>query len=412
MAGEKLLKILEQGHDAWNKFRVENRSLHIDLSETNLNQFNLNRMNLRYANLQQANLTQANLKHADLKYADLKGANLTNATLEKSNLSHADFRLANLTAANLSGADLTRSDFRTAHLFGAKLNGANLWGVYLGKAELSNVNFRDANLTRAGLRSTNLTRAFFGGANLSITYLEGANLTKAILSSTTFASNNLSETLGLETVEHYGPSFISIDTIRMSKGKIPTDFLRGCGLSDLEIEFAKFASKGLDQEEVTTITYELHRLYCDQPIQFYSCFISYGSKDHDFALRLHDDLQENGVRCWFAPEDMKIGDPIRPAIDRQIHLRDKLLVILSEDSIKSEWVGDEVEAAIEEEKESSRLVLLPIKLDDAVLNTREDWAAKIKRRRHIGDFSNWKVEGAYRKAFEKLLRDLKATGNQ
>ena len=119
---------------------------------------------------------------------------------------------------------------------------------------------------------------------------------------------------------------------------------------------------------------------------------------------MHDDLQDNGVRCWFAPEDMKIGDQIRPTIDRQIRLRDKLLVILSENSVKSEWVGDEVEAALEEENASDRLVLFPIRLDDAVMDTRDDWAAKIKRRRHIGDFSNWKDEGSYRKAFERLLR--------
>ncbi len=183
-------------------------------------------------------------------------------------------------------------------------------------------------------------------------------------------------------------------------------------LADLEIEYSKLAAPGLDPEEVTDITYRIHQLYLGDGIQYYSCFISYNSKDQDFAQRLHDDLQDNGVRCWFAPEDMKIGDQIRPTIDRQIQLRDKLLVILSENSVQSEWVGDEVEAAIEEEKESDRLVLFPIRLDDAVLNTREDWAAKIKRRRHIGDFSNWKDEGAYRKAFERLLRDLKATSNQ
>jgi hypothetical protein len=105
---------------------------------------------------------------------------------------------------------------------------------------------------------------------------------------------------------------------------------------------------------------------------------------------------------------MKVGDQIRPTIDRQIRLRDKLLVILSENSVQSEWVGDEVEAALEEEQASDRLVLFPIRLDDAVMDTRDDWAAKIKRRRHIGDFSNWKDEGSYRKAFERLLRDLKA----
>ena len=102
-------------------------------------------------------------------------------------------------------------------------------------------------------------------------------------------------------------------------------------------------------------------------------------------------------------------NPFRPRIDEEIRLRDKLLVILSENSIKSEWVGDEVEAALEEERESDRLILFPIRLDDAVLNCREDWAAKIKRRRHIGDFSKPQDEGKYQKSFERLLRDLRAS---
>ena len=38
----------------------------------------------------------------------------------------------------------------------------------------------------------------------------------------------------------------------------------------------------------------------------------YSSQDQAFAERLHADLQSKGVHCWFAPEDMKIGDKIRP----------------------------------------------------------------------------------------------------
>lgn len=64
--------------------------------------------------------------------------------------------------------------------------------------------------------------------------------------------------------------------------------------------------------------------------QFYSCFISYAHQDEAFAHRLYTDLSKNGVRCWFAPQDMKIGDKIRPTIDRSILSHDKLLLILSE----------------------------------------------------------------------------------
>ena len=42
-----------------------------------------------------------------------------------------------------------------------------------------------------------------------------------------------------------------------------------------------------------------------RPIEFYSCFISYSSKDQEFADRLYADLQKKGVRCWFAPHDIK-----------------------------------------------------------------------------------------------------------
>jgi hypothetical protein len=31
-----------------------------------------------------------------------------------------------------------------------------------------------------------------------------------------------------------------------------------------------------------------------------------------------------------------------------------------------------------------------------------------RRTRHVGDFTNWKGHDSYRKAFDRLLRDLKA----
>ncbi len=75
-----------------------------------------------------------------------------------------------------------------------------------------------------------------------------------------------------------------------------------------------------------------------RPIEFYSCFISYSTKDQEFAERLHADLQAKGVRCWFAPHDMKGGRKLHEQIDEAIRLHDKLLLILSEHSMSSNWV--------------------------------------------------------------------------
>jgi len=108
---------------------------------------------------------------------------------------------------------------------------------------------------------------------------------------------------------------------------------------------------------------------------------------------------------------LKIGDKFRARIDESIRVYDKLMVILTEHSLASPWVEEEVEAALENErKQRGKLVLFPIRLDDAVMNTDQAWAPSRRRTRHIGDFQNWKDHDAFQKAFERLLRDLKAGG--
>jgi hypothetical protein len=142
--------------------------------------------------------------------------------------------------------------------------------------------------------------------------------------------------------------------------------------------------------------------------QFYSCFISYSSDDQTFAERLYADLQANGVRCWFAPKDMKIGDRLRVRIDESIRLYEKLLLVLSETSVRSAWVEQEVESAISREMPDLPPVLFPIRLDETVLEIDTGWPALIKRTRHIGDFTGWRDHDLYQTAFARLMRDLKA----
>jgi hypothetical protein len=179
---------------------------------------------------------------------------------------------------------------------------------------------------------------------------------------------------------------VDIRTLQRS-GPLPLAFLRGVGLPDMLIDYLPALLK--------------------QAIQFYSCFISYSSHDEDFARRLHADLQAKGVRCWFAPEDMKIGAKILDTLNEAIRLRDKVLLVLSEASIGSEWVEDEVTKAFAEERQRSGTVLFPIRVDDAVFETGEAWARKLRDGRHIGDFRGWKEHDAYRKALDRLLRDLR-----
>jgi TIR domain len=101
---------------------------------------------------------------------------------------------------------------------------------------------------------------------------------------------------------------------------------------------------------------------------------------------------------------LAIGGKILDEIDVAIRLRDKVLIILSKHSIKSEWVEDEVTKGFEEERKRGQIVLFPIRLDDTVMKTDEPWAAKL-RARNIGDFRH--CDG-YKQSFDRVLRDLKA----
>ena len=120
------------------------------------------------------------------------------------------------------------------------------------------------------------------------------------------------------------------------------------------------------------------------------------------------------MRVWFAPEDLKTGARIRDTIYEAIRLYDKLLLLLSENSINSDWVEDEVENAYEKERQlrergqQNPTVLFPIRLDDAVMRTAKAWAAKLRQQRQITDFGKWKDHDQYKKEFDRLLRDLKA----
>lgn len=145
----------------------------------------------------------------------------------------------------------------------------------------------------------------------------------------------------------------------------------------------------------------------DTRSDYHSCVLSYATEDQLFAEKLYADLQSNGVSCWFAPHDLKIGDKLRDKIYEAIQGKDKLLLILSEHAVTSDWVEREVELAFEREHQPpASLVLFPIRLDDAVMQTNTAWAGDIRRTRFIGDFRQWQDGAAYQQALQRLLRDL------
>jgi hypothetical protein len=276
---------------------------------------------------------------------------------------------------NLAGMDLSRAILYSANLRKCNLRGANLARAHLGGADLSGANLREANLRGAQLN----------GANLNRVDLTHANMSYARLGLSVLGDVDLSRVRGLASVRHDNASTVGIDTLYRSRGKIPESFLRGCGVPEEMLQ--------------------VNKALVGKALAYHSCFVSYAAADERFARKLHDDLQMNGVRVWFAPEDLKIGDPIQETIEEAIRTYDKLILVLSKHSVDRAWVRQEFTRALAKEQEQNRVVLFPIRLDDAFLETTEQWAYDL-RQRHIGDFRGWTNPLLYQNAFNRLLRDL------
>jgi len=352
MADKEHIRILNLGHDAWNDWREREFFLAPDLS--------------------QEDLRGKGIGSCYLGNANLRGANISGEDLSKTDLHDSD-----LSQANLNGTNLSETHFTGANFFLATLVGANLY-----KADLQAADFREADLTDA-----NLTETYLGGALLTGAVLHKTRLTGATLNATTFGDNDLSVVEGLDSVKHGGPSIIGIQTFYRSNGNIPDDFLRGSGVPENFIGYVP-------------------SLF-GEAVSFYSCFISYSAKDEAPALKIYHDLQDAGVRCWISPQDLKVGESIRSTIEDAIILYDKLLLVLSSNSVRSEWVKTEVSKALEKEQATQKTVLFPIRLDDAVFETDSDWAVNLRSVRNIGDFRAWEDADAYQRAISRLVRDLR-----
>jgi len=344
----------------------------------------------------------ANQEHLDIL---AKGVETWNAWRRHDTGTRPDLDRANLVEVNLENADFSRAtlyrvDFNRANLSGVIFHDAVLAGASLRSADLSHAVLQGADLHIADLSRARLFRADLVEAVVSSTKLDETDLERAIIGDTVFGNVDLRTTKGLDSVIHQGPSTVGLDTIYRSEGKIPESFLRRAGLPNNFIAFMR---------SLTSAAFE-----------FYSCFISYSTHDQDFADRLYADLQARGVRCWFAPHDIQGGRKVHEQIYDAIRLYDKLLLILSDASMNSPWVRTEIANARAREESQKRQMLFPITL--VPFDRIKEWrlfdadrgidSAREIREYFIPDFSNWKDHDSYQKAFDRLLRDLKAEGRE
>ena len=283
----------------------------------------------------------------------------------------------------MSGADLRNTALNGAEPERADLRNANLSGARLYQVDCTQADLTGAVLSRSDLR----------GVVFNSTVLDGMDFTSATLGGTLFADVDLRGIKHLTTCQHVAPSTIGIDTLYRSGGELSELFLRNAGIPETLIHYA--------------------RSLTEHAFNFYSCFISYSTKDNFFCERLYADLQTKTVRVWRFPENATWGESMWSEIDHGIRIYDKVVLVCSENSLQSVPVLREMERALQREEREKMNILFPIRIDDYVFETwkhprKVDVLAKI-----IGDFRGWDDDGVkYRESFERLLEALQAPARE
>lgn len=151
-----------------------------------------------------------------------------------------------------------------------------------------------------------------------------------------------------------------------------------------------------------------------KPQEFQSCFISHSHKDQEFAELLTLHLRDNNIRTWFAPDDLAAGQKIHEEIYAAILAFDKLIIILSQYSMESEWVKTEIRRARKRELLEGKRVLFPVSLVsfDKIRvwecfdsDSGKDLAVEI-REYFIPVFEDWRNTTHFSKQFAKVLQGL------
>ena len=308
------------------------------------------------------NLSDADLQNVDLRGANLKRADLTGTDLRGSNLVGANFTEADLTRADLRDAKLVKADFYNARLFKATFAGSDCSGAHLRRAEAIEADFSGVNLTKAdlvemNLRNGSLAEATLIGADLSRARLSGVDIREAVFGWTVLGDVDLTQLVGIDQLEHVGPSTLGLDTARLSHDRLSESFLQGCGVSE-------------------SVVQQWESLF-GHPCEEIPCFIRFAPDDSSFAKNVFKVGQQKGLRCW-------LDEMPKDAAKRRNHnspttyeTNERVLFCVSKASLESWWGHDEIERIQNREKRAKEdtgrdeRLFFPLNLDGFMFSG--DW---------------------------------------
>jgi uncharacterized protein YjbI with pentapeptide repeats len=317
------------------------------------------------------------LRNCDLQHIDFTDYNFISVDFCGSKFNRSNFFNVRFSRAVTMRSRFDNCSFRNCRFFSCELGDASFRHCDFSHAELNGESY-GADFSKSKFEKCILSGSYHNGI------FEGADFDGAYVFGANFVNTNLSNIANLTRSHVYSPISIDLRTLKLS-GKLPKQFHIGAGFSGSDIDKLK---DDILRRRKTTV------------------FLSHSSKDERIVSLLAADLEKRGLDVWYAPRDLKIGAKTRTELDTAVSSVDKLIVILSKNSISSDWVEQEVENALEIERKTRKSFLIPVMIDDKVMKSRAGWAAYLRRTKNIGRLSSMKRDESYFKFLHRLLGDI------
>lgn len=138
----------------------------------------------------------------------------------------------------------------------------------------------------------------------------------------------------------------------------------------------------------------------------FDVFISYASEDSSVAKSIADLCKERGWSAWFDQVEIEVENNIHDKIADAIEKCEFVIVLVSNNSLKSKWISREWDVLCEEKWSRPDIKILPVNLDNAksppflfeyedIRLNRNNFDYKLLKERfsHILDLKNYSYQG-------------------
>jgi hypothetical protein len=133
-----------------------------------------------------------------------------------------------------------------------------------------------------------------------------------------------------------------------------------------------------------------------------SIFLCHSSKDKPFVKSLASKLAAEEIKVWVDEAEIKKGDSLSEKIGSAIDEMSCFAVILSNNSIGSQWVNRELQVVIEKELVEKRVIILPLLLNEV------DLPPFLRNKK----YANFADVDRFDESYEQLLKILKPVATQ